>query len=191
MKKALLTGMASLVLTAALSGPAAALTVEGVDLPEIYSTGGQELTLNGAGTRSKFFLDLYVGSLYLPQPGHDAEAIVAADEPQVISLHIISGMITSERMTKATREGFEASTDGQLSAIQEDVDRFMGVFRDEIREGDVFDLAYVPGQGVQIFKNGDLKDTVGGLAFKHALFGIWLSDHPAQKDLKQKMLGLD
>lgn len=189
MKKALLSGVASLLLTAALSAPAAALTVEGVDIPETYSTGGQELTLNGAGTRSKFFLDLYVGSLYVPEPGHDGAAIIAADEPQVISLHIISGMITSERMTKATREGFEASTGGKLAAIQEDVDRFMGVFRDEIREGDVFDLAYVPGQGVQVFKNGDLKDTVGGLAFKKALFGIWLSEHPAQKDLKEKMLG--
>ncbi len=191
MKKALLTGMGALVLTTVLAGPVSALTVEGVDLPETYPTAGQELILNGAGTRSKFFLDLYVGSLYVPETGQDGAAIIAADEPQVISLHIISGMITSERMTKATREGFEASTGGKLSAIQEDVDRFMGVFRDEIREGDVFDLVYMPGQGVQIFKNGELKDTIGGLAFKKALFGIWLSDHPAQKDLKEKMLGQD
>lgn len=191
MRKALLSGMALLLLAAALSAPVSALTVEGVEIPETYSMSNQQLTLNGAGTRSKFFLDLYVGSLYLPETGHDGAAILAADEPQVISLHIISGMITSERMTKATREGFEASTGGNLSAIQEDVDRFMGVFRDEIREGDVFDLAYLPGQGVQIFKNGDLKDTIGGLTFKKALFGIWLSDHPAQKDLKKKMLGLD
>lgn len=191
MKKALSGAMVSLVLTAILVAPVSALTLEGVDIPETYTINSQSLALNGAGIRSRFFMDLYVGSLYLPQPGHDAAAIVAADEPQVISLHIISGMITSERMTRATREGFEASTGGKLSAIQEDVDRFMGVFREAIREGDVFDLVYLPGQGVQILKNGELKDTVGGLAFKQALFGIWLSDHPAQKDLKRKMLGLD
>jgi hypothetical protein len=63
------------------------------------------------------------------------------------------------------------------------------VFQEEIKEGDVFDLVYVPGEGVHVLKNGEQKDTVGDLEFKKALFGIWLSDNPAQKDLKNKMLG--
>ena len=37
MKKALSTGVLSLVLGAALCAPASALTVEGVDVPETYS----------------------------------------------------------------------------------------------------------------------------------------------------------
>ena len=60
MKKALTTGFAALTLTALLSAPAAALTVEGVDVPDTYSAMDTELTLNGAGTRSKWFMDLYV-----------------------------------------------------------------------------------------------------------------------------------
>jgi len=86
-------------------------------------------------------------------------------------------------------DGFKASTDGDLSAIQSDVDQFMAVFQEEITEGDVFDLVYLPGEGVRVLKNGEQKDTVGGLEFKKALFGIWLSDKPAQEDLKEKMLG--
>ena len=189
MKKALTTGFAALTLTALLSAPAAALTVEGVDVPDTYSAMDTELTLNGAGTRSKWFMDLYVGGLYVPETIDDGEAVINADEPQAITLHIISGMITSERMTEATLEGFEASTDGDMAAIQEDVDQFMAVFQEEITEGDVFDLVYLPGEGVRVLKNGEQKDTVGDLAFKNALFGIWLSDKPAQKDLKEKMLG--
>jgi len=156
MKKALTTGFASVVMTALLSAPAAALTVEGVDVPDTYSAMDTELTLNGAGTRSKWFMDLYVGGLYV---------------------------------TEATLEGFEASTDGDMASIQEDVDQFMAVFQEEITEGDVFDLVYLPGEGVRVLKNGEHKDTVGDLAFKKALFGIWLSDKPAQEDLKEKMLG--
>ena len=38
------------------------------------------------------------------------------------------------------------------------------------------------------FEEGQ-EDIVGDLEFKKALFGIWLSDKPAQKDLKEKMLG--
>lgn len=189
MKKALSTGIASLFLTAVLATPVSARTVEGVDLPETFTAPQAELKLNGAGTRSKWFMDLYVGSLYEPQASSDAASIINADEPQAITLHIISGMITSDKMISATMEGFEKSSGGDLSAIKGEVEQFLAVFSEEIREGDVFDLVYAPGEGVRVLKNGELRDTVGNLAFKKALFGIWLSDKPAQQDLKEKMLG--
>ncbi|MEP1215028.1 MAG: chalcone isomerase family protein [Marinobacter sp.] len=189
MKKALSTGFASLLLTVALSAPATAMTVEGVDLPDTYSAMDTELKLNGAGTRSKWFMDLYVGGLYVPETIDDGQAIINADEPQAITLHIISGMITSDKMKSATMEGFENSTDGDLAAIQDDVDTFLDVFSEEIKDGDVFDLVYLPGEGVRVLKNGEERATIGDLEFKKALFGIWLSDEPAQEDLKEKMLG--
>jgi len=189
MKKALSTGFASLLLTAALTTPAAALTVEGVDVPDTYSAMDTELKLNGAGTRSKWFMDLYIGGLYVPETIDDGQAIINADEPQAITLHIISGMITSDKMKSATMEGFENSTGGDLAAIKDDVDAFLDVFSEEIKDGDVFDLVYLPGEGVRVLKNGDQRATIGDLEFKKALFGIWLSDEPAQEDLKEKMLG--
>lgn len=189
MKKALSTSVVSLALSAALAAPVSALTVEGVDIPETYSAMDTELKLNGAGTRSKWFMDLYVGGLYVPESIDDGQAVINADEPQAITLHIISGMITSDRMTEATMEGFKNATDGDLSAIRDDVDQFMSVFAEEIKEGDVFDLVYLPSEGVRVLKNGEVRDTVGDLEFKKALFGIWLSDKPAQKELKASMLG--
>ncbi|QSP94241.1 chalcone isomerase family protein [Marinobacter salinisoli] len=189
MKKAISTGFVSLLLTAALSAPASALTVDGVDVPDTYTAMDTELKLNGAGTRSKWFMDLYVGGLYVPQAANDGNAVINADEPQAITLHIISDMITSERMTEATLEGFESSTGGNTAPVKGEIDRFMNVFKEEIKEGDVFDLVYLPGEGVKVLKNGQQKDIVGDLEFKKALFGIWLSDKPAQKDLKKAMLG--
>lgn len=189
MKKALSTGFASLLLTAALSTPATALTVEGVDVPDTYSAMDTELKLNGAGTRSKWFMDLYIGGLYVPETIDDGQAIINADEPQAITLHIISGMITSDKMKSATMEGFENSTGGDMAAIKSDVDTFLDVFSEEIKDGDVFDLVYLPGEGVRVLKNGEQRATIGDLEFKKALFGIWLSDEPAQEDLKEKMLG--
>lgn len=189
MKKTLTAGFSTLLLAGSLAMPAYALNVGGVDVPDTYSAMGQELQLNGAGTRSKWFMNLYVGGLYIPEKVNDAEAVIVADEPQAITLHITSGMITSERMTEATMDGFKAATGGDLSRIQAEVDQFMAVFQEEIREGDVFDLVYLPETGVQVFKNGEQRDSVGDLEFKKALFGIWLSDKPAQKDLKERMLG--
>ena len=58
-----------------------------------------------------------------------------------------------------------------------------------IAEGDVFDIVYVPGTGVESYKNGKLQSTIKGLDFKKALFGIWLSKKPADVNLKKAMLG--
>jgi hypothetical protein len=38
-------------------------------------------------------------------------------------------------------------------------------------------------------KNGKMLGTIEGLEFKKALFGIWLGNNPADKDLKAGMLG--
>lgn len=189
MNKALSTLFASLLMSGILLAPASAVTIEGVDLPDTLTANSAELKLNGAGVRSKWFMDLYVGGLYVPETSQDAQRIISADEPQAITLHIISGMITSDRMTSATMEGFESATDGNTAPIQSQIDAFLDVFKEEIKEGDVFELVYLPGTGVRVLKNGQERGVIEGMEFKKALFGIWLSDEPAQEDLKQSMLG--
>lgn len=167
-----------------------AAEVGGVKVPDTLKTDNEKvLTLNGAGVRDKFMIDLYVGSLYLPQKEQDAAKIITQDDAMAIRLDIVSGMITSEKMTEATMEGFENATHGNLAPIKSEIDSFMATFKEPIKKGDVFELVYVPGAGVKVYKNAELKNTVAGAAFKQALFGIWLSDKPAQKSLKEDMLG--
>ncbi|AZZ93615.1 chalcone isomerase [Hahella sp. KA22] len=182
--------ISALVLLLVLSPSSQAAKVAGVDIPDTLSAAGSELKLNGAGVRSKWFIDVYVGGLYLPQANKDASSIVKADEPMAIKLHMVSGMVTSEKMQKATTEGFENATNGNTAPIKANIDKFIGVFDEEIQENDEFDLVYLPGKGVEVYKNDALAATIdGGVAFKEALFGIWLSDKPAQEDLKKAMLG--
>jgi hypothetical protein len=163
--------------------------IGGINMPESLKTEQSTLMLNGAGVREKFFLDLYVGGLYLKEKSADPGAIIAADEPMAIRLHIISSMITSKRMEKATREGFENATGGNIGPIKVQIEEFISVFKEEIREGDIYDLIYVPAKGVEVSKNNEPRSMIKGLPFKKALFGIWLSDKPAQKSLKKAMLG--
>jgi hypothetical protein len=181
--------ISALILSAMLSPLSFAKEVAGVQIDDSLNAAGTKLSLNGAGIRSKWMMDVYVGGLYLPAAGKDAAKIIAADEPQAIKLHMVSGLVSSEKMVKATMEGFENSTNNNIAPIKDEVDAFMGVFKEEISENDQFDLVYVPGKGVEVYKNAELKDTVGDLNFKKALFGIWLSDKPAQDSLKKSMLG--
>lgn len=167
---------------------AQAIEVNDVDVDEKMTVQGQELVLNGAGVRSKLFLDLYVAALYLKEQKADAEAIIAADEPMAIRLHITSDIITSKRMADATRDGFVRSTGGNLAPIEKEVDALIVAFQEEIEEGDVFDLVYEPGAGVTVYRDGEASSNVKGLEFKQALFGIWLSEDPIQSSLKKAMV---
>jgi len=102
---------------------------------------------------------------------------------------MISGLVTSDKMESAVREGFENSTKGNVAPFKSKIEAFINVFKAKLNKGDLFEIAYVPGKGVEVFKNGSLSSTIQGLDFKKALFGIWLCDKPAQEDLKEKMLG--
>jgi hypothetical protein len=172
-----------------MTSQGSAMDIAGIQMPESLGFGKTSLVLNGAGTRTKFFLKLYVGGLYLQQKNQAPEAIIEADEPMAIRLHIISSLITSERMEESTREGFEKSTEGNIGPIKDKIEQLISVFKEEIKINDIYDLVYVPGKGVEIYKNATFHSFTEGLPFKRALFGIWLGDNPVQKSLKKEMLG--
>ena len=175
---------------ALLASAGQARQIADVELPESMERSGAELVLNGAGVRTRFFIDVYVGGLYLLQPSGDASAIIDADEPMAIKLHILTGLVTPKLMKSSIEEGFERSTAGNTAPIRSQIESLMGVYDDGVADEDVFDIVYVPGKGLDVFKNGTHRATVeSGLRFKRALFGIWFSDRPIQASLKRGMLG--
>jgi hypothetical protein len=184
-KKLLLLCSAILIMTSI----GYAKEVGGINMPDTLTAGSDTLVLNGAGIRTKFFIKAYVGGLYLKQKSGDANAIINADAPMAIRLHMISKLITSDKMKDATLEGFQNSTNGNTAPYQKQIDTFIAVFKDSIKIGDVYDLIYTPGEGTKVYKNKELKSTAPGLDFKKVLFGIWLCNKPADKDLKNLMLG--
>ena len=186
-------GVVVLCLVACLSfaTPALAVKFSGVEVPDTLQAGGDSLLLNGVGMREKFFLNLYVGALYLQKKSSDAKAIVEADAPMAITIHITSNMITEKRMADATEEGFQSTAGDKIKQFQKDVDAFIKVFSVDIKVDDNYDLIYLPGKGVNVVKNGKQVLNVPGLPFKQALFGIWIGDKATvNKGLQKGMLGL-
>ena len=165
--------------------------ISGVTPSKSIEIGGEELAYNGAGLREKFFLDLYVGALYLNNKSSDGLAISNSDQSMAITLDIVSGLITSEKMIDAVNEGFKKSTGGNTEPLKDKIASFKDAFKDEIVKGDHFVIAYIKGKGTEIHKNGKKIKTIAGLDFKKALFGIWLGKECADEDLKEGMLGLD
>ncbi|MGS0691460.1 chalcone isomerase family protein [Shewanella sp. 30m-9] len=162
--------------------------VSGVQLDDSINIASQTLVLNGAGVRSKFFIDLYVGSLYVPTALDSAQAVLDAPSAAV-RLNITSGMITADKMKDAITEGFSDATDGNTTPIAAQIEQFMGLFSAEIVEGDQFTLLADKATGVTAYKNGQAQATIAGEDFRQALLKIWLGKEPAQNSLKEAMLG--
>ena len=158
------------------------------ELPARLKIGDAELVLNGSGARTKYLMQMYVAGLYLAQPSGDGPATIAADAPMVIRLQITSGFVTQEKMDESLSEGFTNSTGGKTEPLAKEIADFRRLFAARIAKGDVFDLVYLPTHGVVVLKNGKKQGAVQGLAFKQALFGIWLGDKPADEDLRLAML---
>ena len=168
----------------------AQVTINDVTLPATMKAGDGSINLNGGGVRKKLFFKLYVGGLYLTTKSANAKAIIDADEAMAVKLEITSAMISSDNMSEAINEGFEKSTGGNVAPLKTKISQFVDTFKkSEIVEGNVFDIIYVPGTGVQSYKDGKLQSTIDGMDFKKALFGIWLGHEPADDNLKDAMLG--
>ena len=58
-----------------------AAEVAGIRLDDSVRVGNNELALNGAGVRSKLFIKVYVGALYVSQKSTSPAAIIARPEP--------------------------------------------------------------------------------------------------------------
>lgn len=157
-------------------------------LPAKITFGDATLVLNGAGSRTKYLMEMYVAGLYLTKPSQDANAIIAADALMTIRLEITSGFVTQEKLVESLNEGFAKATTDKSENISREVESFRKLFASKIAKGDVFDLTYSPSHGVVVTKNGKKLGVVEGLAFKKALFGIWLSNNPVDKGLKKALL---
>jgi len=176
-----------LVLTTAVAAPA--VEIGGVTLPDTLVVGRDQLVLNGAGLRKKFFIKVYAAGLYLRARTDDARAIIDADAPMAVRMEFLYDGVSPEKLIAAWDEGFANATGGDLTPIQTEVQRFDALFTEAARKGDVYQLLYTPAEGVWVEMNGHTVATLPGLAFKRALFAIWLGDTPADRSLKQGMLG--
>ncbi|WP_289663319.1 chalcone isomerase family protein [Flavobacterium panacagri] len=190
MKKILLLLTLLLILPFYTVSAQTQIEVNGVTVPRKIDFQGKTLQLNGAGGRSKMWLEVYVQALYLSQLTQDPQFIIDSDTEMAVRIEITSSMVSSNKLTKAMNTGFEKSAGANLEQLRPRIEELKNFLSDPIKEKDVFILAYNPlDQNVYISKNEVLKGKVAGFDFKKALFGIWLSDKPVDETLKKHLLG--
>ena len=164
-------------------------SVHANEIPESKEYQGASLILNGQGTRIVFFMKVYNGSLYLESKSNDATKVVSDNAPMAIRIDVTSTMVTADAMKTALNEGLEKSTGNNTDPISAEINQLSSSFNSGVTSGDYYEFIYLPEKGTHVLKNGEFVDSIPGLEFKKAFFGIFLSENPIQKNLKKAMLG--
>jgi len=163
--------------------------INAADIPSSMEYQGSKLVLNGYGSRVNFFMKVYENSLCLLSSSSNAEEIINKDKAMAIRIDVTSSLVTTDAMKKALNEGLVKSTDNNTGPIMKEIDQLTSTFNSDVSTGDFYEFIYLPGTGTNVLKNSEYIDTIPGIEFKKAFFGIWISNNPIQKNLKKAMLG--
>ena len=168
--------------------PTMAKDVAGVAVPDSVTVNDAVLKLNGAGVRTRFFIKVYVGALYLKDPQTTAASVLAAPSPRSVRMHVVYDEISAAKLVGAWNEGFTGNTsETELAALQPRIAQFNALFP-AVKKGDVVRLDLV-GDTTEVWINQEQKGAVAGPDFQQALLKIWLGEKPVDGSLKRAMLG--
>jgi len=179
------------LLSSIFSIPVHAQTITDIEIADTVSHSSQstKLVLNGAGIRTKFIFDIYIGSLYLEKKQLQAKDVYNSPGEKRISMHFLYDEISKEKLVNGWNDGFENNlSKNELVKFKDQINKFNNLFV-AVKKGDVINLNFIPTTGTRIVINGKSKGTVEGDDFFIALLKIWLGEEPADSDLKVAMLG--
>jgi hypothetical protein len=181
--------------TAAAAAPIAVPSAQdlgGVKLTPTVQVAGSTLQLNGAGVRYRFVVKVYAAALYLGTRATTPEAVLGQPGPKrmhVVMLRDIDAnelgrLFTRAMQDNASKESFSKSIPGTL--------RMADIFsaKKRLAAGEHFSVDWVPGQGTLVLVNGVAQgDPIKEPEFFDALMRIWLGHNPADRMLKEQLLG--
>jgi len=188
-RRALLATFLTLLAATSFAQP---VRVEGVAFEPTATVGGQTLTLNGAGLRTRLFFKVYAAGLYVPQKSADASALLAQTGARRVSIGMLRD-VDAATFASSLLEGLKANhTEEQLAPLKAQIDQLLATLKavGEAKKGDSIQLDFVPATGTQLIVNGQPRgEPIAGDTLFTALLRIWLGDKPADASLKKAMLG--
>ena len=167
-----------------------AVEVEGVQVADTANVSGQTLVLNGAGVRTKFFFDIYIGALYLPSKTESAEAAINSKANKRVWMYFLYDEVSKDKLTHGWTKGFEKNSKANFEQLQARLNQFNSLFHD-MKKGDTVTYDFNADATTTVIINDKQVGSIAGEDFQQALLSVWLGKKPADGDLKEAMLGED
>lgn len=177
----------ALILTLIFAGQSNAAEVFGVKLEPSVTVNSQQLKLNGYGIRKKFFVKVYIGSLYATKHFSSAAAALSDNGDKLIRMNFLHSKVEKEKIIEVYTEGFANNSHDLVGSPE--VKRFLALFTKDFNRGDVVDLNLAADGTVSVSQNGKSLGVVSSTKLARGVLAIYLGDKPADEALKKGMLG--
>ena len=165
-----------------------AASLAGLDFSETVTVQQETLVLNGLGLREKYWIDIYVAGLYVPEKTSDPQTIMSPNTAKRIHSKFIYSSVPKEKMIETLEEnilrnpGISENTKSKIYQC--------GKWMEDFSTGDEIFFDYVPGKGTTFVVKGQKKGTIEGVEFMQAIFSMYVGKSPATEALKTGLLGL-
>ena len=160
--------------------------VRGVKFDSVAAIGGRAVPLRGATLCRWRGFKVYTAAFYAVPEARSSDEVLG-DVPKRLVLHY-EREIPKEDIIEATVRTLRENPKVNLAELQPRLDLIYSWYQD-VKEGDRFSLDYVPGEGSELFFNGESRGVIPGADFARAFFGIWVSEHPISKKYQKRLLG--
>jgi hypothetical protein len=177
---------------AVLAAQAAPIQIAGVQISDTATSQDTTLVLNGAGVRYKAIFKVYVAALYLQDKATtpaEAQAMPGPKRIRITMLRDIEAGELGRLFVRGVEDNMERS---ELKQLVPGLLRMGQIFADQkkLLAGDTFVIDWLPGRGTLITVKGQPQgEPFVEPEFFHALLGIWLGAQPADRALKEALLG--
>ena len=172
-----------------LSTPLYAESLAGITMPDTIVANTKTLQLNGMGLREKYWIDIYVAGLYLPEKMNSPEDIITQNIPKQIQIEFIYSSVPKTKMIEVLEENIQNNP--QFSEETVASIRKCGTWMQDFTTGDVVSFDYIPDtQITTIYINGAQRGSVQSQEFMEAIFAMYVGKYPATQELKRGLLGL-
>ena len=161
--------------------------ISGDRFPAAIRLGEKTLPLRGGTLCRHRLFSVYTAAFYA-DPQASSVARIEGDTHKSLILHYHRD-IEREDIIEASWQTLRRNPNIDLGALADQIDRMHAMFQD-VRDGDRYQLDYIPGQGCALYFNGLRVGEVEGDEFAQAYFGIWISDYSIKDKYRDRILGL-
>ncbi len=187
MRKTLL----ALALTACALPAFADVTIGDISYSDSIEKEKSVLTLNGAGLREIFFVDVYAAGLYLPKTSSDSAQVIAMRGNKSVRLGLLRDVDAAD-FVDALKGGInDNTTEEERKIIDKELQTLIAVMDKigDVKKGDIVDFDFTKSRGTSVTVNGKLiGEKIGGQKLYEAVLKIWLGEKAIDNGLKAALL---
>ncbi len=164
--------------------------VLGVKFPGEKIVDGKTLTLNGVAYKKVLFIKVYAGGFYLEKPTNDPKEIIESEQVKYFHLHYLTKKATAKKLQDGFIELMEKNNPQELvEAHKADIEKHASWFDKDMAPGKISATTYVPGKGLIIEYQGEVKGIIPGKEYAQMYFRYTFGEK-ANSKIRKGYLGL-